>query len=301
MTRAERVPVSDEHRDLGRLLRDARASAGATTRDVALYSSGHISNVENGHVMPSTELVYYYVKEFGCDGHVARQALDRARRASEERRRTQRLVQRSQGQRWGAFHVTPDSPASEIREGYKVRESEAYYRVDERGVITEVDVIRVIRAVQPGVSLISVAHNYHYDAEVGVLSLEPGIGCSLAALRETGFGYLYAVLRLDRELNPDDGDAYSLSYRVHVSSSVPARPLLRYQARAGNDRYALRVLFTPPVLPQEVWWFSERDVFATEMPAPAQSERIFPANPSGFYFRDFTRIDNLHTGIAWRW
>ncbi|WP_156184699.1 helix-turn-helix domain-containing protein [Allosalinactinospora lopnorensis] len=293
--------MSDEHRELGGLLRRARVSAGATTRDVALYSSGHISNVENGHVMPSPELVYYYVKEFGCDGRLAREALGKARRASEERRRTQRLVQRNQGLRGGAYQVTPDSPAGEIREGYEVRESEAYYRIDERGVITEVDVIRMIAAVQPGVTLIAVAHNYHRDTGTGVLSIEPGVGCRLAKLRETGFGYLSAVFRMDRELNPGDGELYSLCYRVRVRSSIPARPLLRYRARTGNARYALRVLFTPPTLPQEVWWFSERDVFATEAPAPPQSDRIFPANPSGFYFRDFKRIDDLHSGIAWRW
>ncbi|MUL42076.1 helix-turn-helix transcriptional regulator [Streptomonospora sp. PA3] len=297
----DRVPVSEEHRRLGGILREARIEAGATTRDVALYSSGHISNVENGHTMPSTELVYYYVTEFGCDEHLARRALDQARKVTEERRRTQRLNQRQQNRHSVPFTVTPDASADTIRQGYEVRETEAYYHIDGRGVITEVDVIRSVVPLYPGVSLVSAAYNYHRDTGTGVLTIEPGIGCSVAAVRETGFGYLSAVLQLDRELDPREGEPFSFSYRVLVRSSIPARPMLRYRARPGSRRYALRVRFTPPALPKAAWWFRERDVFETEGAAPLKSDHLFPSNSNGFYFRDFLDVDKWHTGITWEW
>ncbi|GAA1760742.1 helix-turn-helix transcriptional regulator [Streptomonospora arabica] len=297
----DRVPVSEEHLRLGRLLREARQAAGATTRDVALYSSGHISNVENGHVMPSTELVYYYVTEFGCDEGLARRALEQARRVTEERRRSQRFNQRSRSRSSVPFSVTPDAASDAIRQGYHVRESEAHYHIDGRGVITEIDVIRRVFPLHPGVSLVSAAYNYHRDTGTGVLSIEPGLGCTVAAVRETGFGYLSAVLRLDRVLDPADGELFSFGYRVRVRSSVPTRPMLRYRARPGGKRYALRVFFAPTVVPQAVWWFCERDVFETEGTAPLKSDRMFPNNPSGFYFKDFSGVDEWHSGMLWQW
>ncbi|GAA4951876.1 hypothetical protein GCM10023224_40650 [Streptomonospora halophila] len=305
----DRVPVSEEHLRLGRLLREARQAAGATTRDVAYYSSGHISNVENGHVMPSSELVYFYVTEFGCDEHLARRALAEAREVSEERRRSQRMQQRNQHRRALPLTLTPDSPADSIRSGYEVRETEAFYRLDERGAISEVDVIRVISPLYPGVSLVSLTYNYHRDAEpgdpdrhtAGVLDLQPGLGCRIAAMRETRFGYLSAVVRLGRELDPRKDETYAFSYRVKVDSDIPCQPFLRYKARPGRRRYALRVLFTPPALPRKVWWFRERDLFETERDEPAHPDNLFAENPSGFYFQNFSGVDEFHSGISWRW
>lgn len=296
----DRVPVSEEHRRLGRLLRDARQAAGATTRDVAYYSSGHISNVENGHVMPSSELVYFYVIEFGCDEDLVRRALAQAREVSEERRRSQRIQQRNRHRFAPPLTITPDSPADTIRSGYEVTETEAYYRLDERGVVSEVDIIRVISPLYPGVSLACLTHNYHNDA-AGVLTVEAGQGCTIASTREMRFGYLSVIIRLHRELDPRTDDAYAFSYRLKVDSSIPCRPMLRYRARPGRRRYALRVLFTPPALPREVWWFRERDLFETERAAPARPDRLIPDNASGFYFQDFTGVDEFHSGIAWNW
>ncbi|MUL42077.1 hypothetical protein FZ103_12970 [Streptomonospora sp. PA3] len=187
---------------------------------MALYSSGHISNVENGHTMPSTGPVYYYVTEFlrrtpGAPGTA------QAREVSEERRRTQRLNQRQQNRHSVPLTAPPGASGDTIRQGYEVRETEDCHHVAGGDVNTEVDVIRSVVPLYPGVSLVSAAYNYHRDTGTGVLTIEPGIGCSVAAVRETGSGHLSAVLRIDRERDPRDGEPFSFSYRVLVGSLIP--------------------------------------------------------------------------------
>ena len=59
-SKRERPPLSELHFELGALLAAARTAAGVSTRGLG-YSSGHISNVEHGHVTPSTDLVQAYI------------------------------------------------------------------------------------------------------------------------------------------------------------------------------------------------------------------------------------------------
>jgi hypothetical protein len=59
-------------------------------RDISGYSfSGHISNVENGHAMPSLELVEAYVHIGGERTRIAG-AYESAKRATTERRKDRR-------------------------------------------------------------------------------------------------------------------------------------------------------------------------------------------------------------------
>lgn len=295
MSRAIREPLSDEHRALGVILREARSSAGATTRDVAHYSSGHISNVENGHVTPSHELVQHYIDEFGCDRATALAAYRSMRDAGEARRREQRLARRGDGN--GAYRVTAESTFSEIRACYKVHSSEAIYLFDGRGVLREVTVIRTISAVHPGVSLTAARYSYYSDQRQGVLSIEAGSGCRVERVNETVTGYMAAVLRLDHEISPRDPGRYRLSFKVRVDSDRVARPRLRYLGQSSTH-YAIRVQFTPPFVPARIWWFREPDIFDAAQ-APGRDRLLDSAN--GFYFLDFSNLNKEHAGLAWDW
>src|SRR5215218_2565202 len=82
----QRVPISQAHAELGQELRRVREAAARTMRDISGYSSGHISNVENGHVMPSLELVDTYVR-IGGDRVRIIGAYEAAKRTTSIRRR----------------------------------------------------------------------------------------------------------------------------------------------------------------------------------------------------------------------
>ncbi|PSK91385.1 hypothetical protein CLV63_120112 [Murinocardiopsis flavida] len=295
MSRPSREPLSEEHRFLGTLLRKARLGVGATTRDVAYFSSGHISNVENGHVTPSHELVQHYIDEFDCDRDIALSAYRTMRSASEARRREQRLARR--GVVSPPYSVTAESTYSEIRAGYKVHGSEVLYRFDELGVLEEITVIRTISALHPGVSLFTARYSYYADPHQGVLSIEAGSGCQVERVNETITGYLSAVLRLDRDLSPRDPAPFSLSFKVKVNSDRTARPLLRYYGQSVT-RHAMRAQFTPPMVPVDAWWFREPDVFDADQ-VPRRDQMMQSRN--GFYFLDFDDLRKEHAGLSWHW
>lgn len=59
--RGQRPILSAEPLVLGAALRAVHEADGASTRSVG-YSAGHISNVENGLVVPPRDLVCIYVK-----------------------------------------------------------------------------------------------------------------------------------------------------------------------------------------------------------------------------------------------
>ncbi|WP_460862787.1 hypothetical protein [Nocardiopsis coralliicola] len=290
MARSERVPVSEAHSRLGQLLRAARASAGATTRDVAFYSSGHISNVENGHVMPSENLVYYYVENFGSDERAVRSALEAARQATRGRREQQRVR--------ALRPVTPESEIADIRRGYRVVENDASFRIGPRGAVEQVDVIREIAARRPGTRFVVARYAYLNDMRPGVLRAAAGTGCSIARISQNALGYLVAILELDRPVGPEDGPV-TYSYRVRVDSPEPVRPALRYHAHERLQRLSLRVQFAPEAAPGTVWWFSGARPFDVEEGAEA-GERI-PANEIGFYHRRFRPEPGGYVGIAWEW
>ncbi|MDA2813372.1 hypothetical protein O4J56_22190 [Nocardiopsis sp. RSe5-2] len=289
-------PNTPELGILGELLRAARTAAGATTRQVEGFSSGHVSNVENGRVMPSRQFILVYVNRFGCDRRRVMMAYRRAVDAGSARRR-----QRSNGLAKEASpeSVTVESPFSHIRETYRTEEVETTYRIGDRGEIEEVVTIRTITAVAPQVFLAAARFTYPTDPNEGVLTVQAGAGCRKVRSEESPTGAVTSVFRLDRVLGPDSGP-FAFSMRVKVASHAPAMPKVRYHTSTRTHRYSLRVQFSGRRLPQAVWWFREDSALDVEYGVPVE-ERFISGDGSGLYFQDFFDLDDEHCGIAWRW
>ncbi len=276
---------------MGEILRQARQRAGATTRDIAYYSSGHISNVENGHATPSEDLIFQYVSLLGCDEGLARNALEEARKVIRERKMNRRRE---------AFkeEVTPDSPYHVMRGLYSTVESEASFLLDENGAIRYVDVVRHVVAIRSEARYVTVRYGYPSDRRAGVLGVIASENCRVVTVREGRVGYLTAILELSRPIVPKD-EPLIYSYRVAVSSAVRARPVIHYHAEPSSKRYSVRVQFHEECRPREIWWFRESGPFDAE--GVADVRKMIPLNKNNFYYRDFRDVGGEYMGLAWRW
>lgn len=297
MSGSNRQPHSDEHYRLGQALRAYRTAAGVTTRGIPEYSSGHISNVENGHVTPSREFIELYALRFGGEHGRLLDEFARLKSTTEQRRRAHRISTKPSMSDPPA--ITESSDSSVIRSAYQVRDYEIVYRLDAKGVIRETHAIRRIQAIYPGVSLASAMFNYPADTNPDAITLHAGTGCELARSESSTRGYLTAVLRLPRELHPSDDHPHSLSYSIKNTSQIAAHPVISYYGRPSVGRYAVRLCFTEPTLPGRVWRFrgSEPSI-ADATPRP---EQYLEHSPAGFYHWDFHNLDREHVGLAWSW
>ncbi|WP_017540275.1 helix-turn-helix domain-containing protein [Nocardiopsis halophila] len=296
MAGSEHAPNTPELGILGDLLRAARNAAGATTRQVEGFSSGHVSNVENGRVMPSRKFVLLYVNRFGCDRRRVMVAYRRAVDAGRARRERRFHWETSEAEQ---DPVTKDSPIDHIRDTYRTEEVETTYRVGAQGQIEEVVTIRSISAAVPGVSLVVARFAYPTDPNQGVLSMRAGSGCSKVRTEESPTGAVTSVFSLDRELDPGD-DPYVMSFRVKSATHVPAKPKVRYYASTRTHRCSVRVQFSEMRSPLAVWWFRAKTVVEVEYESPTE-ERFIDGDGGGLYFRDFFDLDDEYCGIAWRW
>lgn len=285
---------------LGEELRQARLAAGAKTRQVPPFSTGHISHVENGKTQPSRDLIEVYVRTFGGDRARLYALFEAALAESQRLKSAQRLKTRT-----GVFSAcaSPENfyNPSAVRRSCIVEGDDTTYTFDARGIVEEVRVSHLIRARAPNVRLFYANHSYTADRRPGVLKVEAGHGCHIELVEESSNGSLRVYFALDREINPDDSEPYPFSYRVLVSSSVRTDPILCHQpGPAAVLHYAVRAQFRPPMLPLQVWWF------ATETYAEGESNGrdgyFFELDPSGYYFKNFYKLVNgWNYGLGWQW
>lgn len=295
-----RDPLSEDHHLLGRHLRTARERSGATTREVAHYSSGHISNVENGHATPSRELVEYYITAYGCERGRALRLFEKVRNWATRRRRhghnnAEPTIPRP-------ATLTVDSPIDSIRDCYRIIESESHYRLDDRGVIRELTIVRSITALYPGVHLVAARFWYPTDPRPGRQSVQAGLGCSVAQLRTTPVGWLVAILRLPQDLTPTDHQPHSLAVTIRNNSDVRAQPVVYHHHRLPFpvSRYAMRVQFDSSAQPGRVWRFRDTDSSVGTF-EPDNQQALGPTE-SGFYFSDFLDVESEErVGMGWEW
>src|SRR5206468_453085 len=129
--------------------------------------------------------------------------------------------------------------------------------------------------------------SYPADARRGVLRLEPRIGATLVACRESLTGAIQAFLRLDHAISPSDVADYPIAFVVHVSSGERALPRLRYHAANGNLQLNLRTQFRSPYTPEQIWHFSGPDVVDAEYPL---EDNVLPVTKSAAYEHAFTQL-----------
>jgi hypothetical protein len=306
--------ISEAHAQLGAALRATRERAGVSTRAVAKvrsaaagespiapghYSSGHISSVEAGATAPSPELIEAYAALPCADPGQLRSLHERmvaATRAAARRRR--------EGVETEPEAIPPRSMEDvgdrhDVQRHYVVVATEAEYRFGPTGAVREVEITVAIRATADGARMYYTGFSYPADQRTGVLRAEAVAGAELLAAQESPSGALACYFRLERDLSPEDRDAYRLSFRLSVRSEARAVPCLAYFPTRGGERLQLRASFDAAARPGSVWWFAVPDLIDAERPAPGQE---LPGNPAFSFARSFDRlVPGWCYGVAWTW
>lgn len=293
-----REPLSEAHKALGELMRAIRETAGVSTHEVVNsargrhYGSGSISNVENGYQKPGEGMLEDYARQFG-----RRIELRLASARVLEEQRARNLARSGHGLA-NPMPPTVDSPLDEIYASYRVEEDHKAFLVDSRGVLTELNIIQKIRAVQEGAHLLSASYSYEIDLRPGVLSVKVSNGATIASYKEDENGSINLLVELNKPMSLSDPEPAVVSYKVIASTDMPTKPLLCGLALAPIARTVISVQFTEPSMPSKCWWFRTRMFTGPEQKPPP--DRIMPISPTGFYFYEFrdVTIGEFH-GLAW--
>jgi transcriptional regulator with XRE-family HTH domain len=287
--------LSTAHADLGAALRKARLEASLSTREVG-FSSGHVSQVERGLVVPSQQFLDRYV-ELGVDRNTAEGLL--ARVAQEARRRRHSDLQHA-GVRTAAptAQIDGGTDPEDIRRHYDVRESTAsfIYTADRRLNATEASLLLESRAdaVFFYYTGFTVLYENRQPEPPGIEVVQGG---TLERTNRSPLGKTDVFIRLDSPL--DRGESSRLTYRIHLDSDTLDTPYTMYVARPGNLRHDVEVHFHQDATPADIWWYAGPDPQAPSTPRPT---RRLTRNGSTRYthsFRDL--VGGWCYGMTWSW
>jgi transcriptional regulator with XRE-family HTH domain len=292
--RVGRTPLTNAHTKLGDELRALRQNAGRTLRDLSSYTPGHLSNVENGYVTASKELVEYYTREL--NGHRAKlQALYEAVLVAADRRRSNMRLKQA------ATYVAGDqfnrSSAADLRQRYYFDLSEITYVFDSQRALRQVKQRCLVRAREEVVDLVHFAHFYRSDPRVGVLAISSVENCVVDSVTESRRGAVELLVRPLRPLIRGE-DAVEIACNFKITSQKVAEPMLAYEIGARHGHLTVRAIFHPMALPQEIWYFEERNAaFIHRDPSPRD---LLPVDDGAVYEKHFQRpVRGWWYGLAW--
>lgn len=201
------------------------------------YSSGHISNVEGGHVTPSADLLEVYI-QLGAPRDEVVALLGRLRVQSADQQRRARLAGRADSGRElpstpliVTSHTAPDT----VRSHYTVERYDVDFVLDNRGALRSVTSDVAIRALSANVSLYYTGHSPNARAGTSPnMGVEPVDGCTIDRINRTVTGSADVYLRLTEPISPVDAPA-RLSYRLDLDGSERADPNITYHTRQAYD------------------------------------------------------------------
>jgi hypothetical protein len=297
---SKRTARSPEHARLGALLRSARLAAGLTTRDVP-FSSGHVSNVEGGHVTPSQDYLDVFI-DVGADRQLAEGLLAAIDRQATAERDAQRRALRGEPARMTTAPQAVDSRtrAADVRRHYSVDSYDVEFVFSGTGAIREVSSRVALRAVSDEVFYYYAGHapdDGHQTFGPPVVSASAG--AELDRINLSPVGAFDMFFRLTPPMTPDDVEAHIVEYKVVLDDEKLADPVIMYLAPPGAKCHALRVRFESPVMPERIWWFGAPDAYQADHPEP---DAELPRSADGRYELVFEPlIAGWCYGFTWRW
>jgi hypothetical protein len=292
-------PISNSHARLGAELRRARQATNKSTRNIEGYSSGHVSNVENGYVAPSREYVQYHIRVLGGNASVLLPLFQ----AMNDTSAALRAAGRAKDPHPSASHSTAENLEDlrdEVWGSFLVPNRDAYYVLDESGALQHARYTYTLKARKSDAQIFYVGHHYPVDRRKGVLSIDSTNGCQIYRVDESASGMISAYLRLNHPLDVEDEPA-SVAYVVRARTKVPALPILGFSTPATEaGRCALHVQFAQPALPEKVWWYLEADYMLVQQDPTL--DRLIPLAEDGYYYKEFYQPPRgFYCGIAWHW
>jgi transcriptional regulator with XRE-family HTH domain len=284
--RAQRLQAAEDcRRRLGQELKAIRTAAGMTTRQIDGYSSGHISNVEGGKVMPSEKLVLAYAALGGSHA----QLLALLRQAQVPRRPDPVVAEALSD---------PHADPHLLRRGYVVEMIEdVHYFGDQRQPLRNLHRLTA-RFTTPGARFFPFRHTIDEDARRGVSQVLPVDGCDIALLEESDDGVIYCVLEVDPAARDDLGRS-TFSWNIELRTDVVGRPRADAGSTSRIPLVTKRVQFDGSAPPAEVWWFRGFDVLGASMSDARQNS--IPPNPALLFTHEFINVENEWWGLAWTW
>lgn len=292
--RTARAPLTNAHAKLGEELRALRQNAGRTLRDLDGYTPGHLSNVENGYVTSSKELVEYYASELNGNP-VKLHALYEAVLVASNRRRSGMRNKRAATYLVGDQFDRPS--AADIRQRYYIELSEITYVYSGNHVLRQVKQRCLVRAREEVVDVVHFAHFYRPDPRPGVLVLATTENCAPHSLIESRRGAIELLMRPSIPL-VRGRETVELAYSLNVESDQAADPTLVYEIGARHGHLTVRSMFSRAAAPKAVWYFEERnEAFIHRDPSP---ESLLPIDSEASYEKHFPRpVRGWWYGLAW--
>lgn len=301
MSGSARRPRSLSHSQLGALLRQARIDAGARTRDLG-FSSGHLSNVEGGYVTPSRDLLDAYIR-LGADRVAAYSLLDHIVAQSQLQRAVSRRRSRgddSSGPAAPPNRVDENTGPDDVRLHYTVERYDVQFDFGASGAIASVSSRVDIRALHSGTRFYYTGHSPDARASVAqTVSLTVGRGGVVEQVNASPLGATDVFIRLSHELSPDDPHPHVLRYDVDLGDKRRADPQIVYVTRPGICRHALIARFTPPVVPERLWWFAASNIYDADR--DGATRELEPVEEHRYEHRFDPIIPGWCYGFSWLW
>lgn len=268
---------------LGSALRAARVTAGLTSRDIPGVSSGHISQVENGRVLPSESLVRKYLA-FGGDAGRLLGLLDRAR-----------AVRNQDETPASAAQLTDVSTDPHIlRRGYTIEQVTDRHRFGSNRDLVRISHLATIHLVNQASRYFPIRYSYEDDPRPGVAMVEPGDGCRVVRHTDDAEGTVYAVLDFG-DAPRDSAGATGVSWTITVNSQAPSRPRVVAGTSTRLPAACVAAEFAEGTAPAEVMHFRAFDHRVT----PKRNDAV-PLE-SGQCQHRFHDLEREWWGLAWTW
>ncbi|KAA1415357.1 helix-turn-helix domain-containing protein [Nocardioides humilatus] len=270
---------------LGTELRAIRIAAGKTTRQIAGYSSGHISNVEAGKVTPSERLILAYSSLGGSHA----QLIGLLRQAHSSRTLAPVVADALED---------PLTDPHVLRRGYVIEMIEDIHYYGERHQPLR-NVHRVsLRFTSPRARFFPFRHVVDEDLRKGVSHVQPSTGCEIAHLEEADDGVIYCVLAAQPDALDELGRT-TISWVIDINTDAVGHPRVDAGSSGRIPLATKRVQFHADAPPSNLWWYRETDPSAASLSAARRNK--IPPNTANLATREFINIDREWWGIAWTW
>jgi hypothetical protein len=250
-------------------------------------TSSYVSEIENGHEIPSDRVLGIYVKLGGDRGQLMELAA-KARRASLQ---VDAAADGTLDKLLGDPHADPHV----LRRGYEVGHTMDTAYIGPNWVVTKVTHQAVIRPTSPSTRFFVFRDVYEEDPRPGVTTITAASGCELAYHEVSPQGLLYGVLKITGRA--DEAGDHHLSWVIAVDSTQPTTPRVAAMALTPLAHTTQQVQFAEPALPTALWWFRDFDPNGFRKPPP--QERLIPTNAAAWYSHDFYDLKKATAGIAW--
>src|SRR6266487_2127201 len=182
---------------------------------------------------------------------------------------------------------------------YVVNRFDLVFQVDARGVIPQVEVLQDITSLTDALGHMTNKWEYPTDRRAGVVSLEPLLGCTLAAATydKNRPGLLTARLAIPPLAK---NETHTLAYRVRLETDKPAEQRLVYEPAIQVESLRMRIRFDHKRVPTLLWSFD--GISALYVPGEGTADTVLTPTAEYWFTKQFRSLTiGRCYGIAWRW